>query len=335
MTFSLCMIVKNEEAVLARCLDSLSGLMDELIIVDTGSTDRTKEIAASYGAKLYDFPWVNDFAAARNFAFSKASCEYIYSADADEVLEERDRFLFKRLKETLLPEIDIVQMLYTNQLFFNTTYNFDEELRPKLFKRLRSFVWEDPLHESVRLSPVIYDSDIRIKHCPTSEHQGRDFHLLKGVIKKDGKLSNKLHKMYARELFIAGTDSDFMDAENYFRDSLNSDQDLDAILMDCCVIAKCGRLRNDPEALLLASSRALASGNAPSELVFELGEYYRARRDFNEAVIWYYNAAFETESLLNRKYHESFPLIGLHMIYVILGDSENAKRYGTMLKDME
>lgn len=69
--FSLCMIVKNEEAVLKDCLDSLQALMDEIIIVDTGSTDRTKEIAAQYTDKIYDFQWCNDFSAARNFAFSR------------------------------------------------------------------------------------------------------------------------------------------------------------------------------------------------------------------------------------------------------------------------
>ena len=66
------MIVKNEEKLLARCLDSVAGLMDEIIIVDTGSSDKTKEIAARYTDKIYDFEWIDDFSAARNFAFSKA-----------------------------------------------------------------------------------------------------------------------------------------------------------------------------------------------------------------------------------------------------------------------
>ena len=94
VTISVCMIVKNEEAVLARCLTSLQEIADEIIIVDTGSTDNTKEIAKSYTKHIYDFAWVDDFAVARNFAFSKATKEYIYSADADEVLEEIDRKKF-------------------------------------------------------------------------------------------------------------------------------------------------------------------------------------------------------------------------------------------------
>lgn len=58
---SLCMIVKNEEKILARCLDSVADLVDEIVIVDTGSTDATKKIAANYTDKIYDFTWVDDF----------------------------------------------------------------------------------------------------------------------------------------------------------------------------------------------------------------------------------------------------------------------------------
>ena len=101
-TISLCMIVKNEEKVLARCLDSIQDLMDEIIIVDTGSFDRTKEIAAKYTDRIYDFVWDNDFAAARNFSFSKAGCDYIYTADADEVIDEENREKFRAVSYTHL-----------------------------------------------------------------------------------------------------------------------------------------------------------------------------------------------------------------------------------------
>ena len=127
ITISACMIVKNEEKVLARCLDSLKGIWDELIIVDTGSTDGTNEIAACYTDKIYDFKWIDDFSAARNFAIEKASCDYIYVPDADEILDDDNREKFMTLKENLLPEIEIVEMRYVNQLENGTVYNFDKE----------------------------------------------------------------------------------------------------------------------------------------------------------------------------------------------------------------
>ena len=101
ITISVCMIVKNEEKVLARCLDSLRPIADEIIIADTGSTDATKEIAARYTDKIYDFTWIDDFAAARNFVFSKATQDYIYSADADEVLDAENCKKFLQLKQLL------------------------------------------------------------------------------------------------------------------------------------------------------------------------------------------------------------------------------------------
>lgn len=87
-SIAVCMIVKNEEEVLARCLESIAGLWDELIIVDTGSTDRTVEIAEAYGARVLHYKWVapGHKGDARNFGISKAVSQWIVVIDADEVL---------------------------------------------------------------------------------------------------------------------------------------------------------------------------------------------------------------------------------------------------------
>ncbi len=84
---SLCMIVRNEEDSLERCLHSVQGIIDELIVVDTGSTDRTVEIAKRYGAKIIEDPWQDDFSRARNRSIETARGEWILFLDADEVLE--------------------------------------------------------------------------------------------------------------------------------------------------------------------------------------------------------------------------------------------------------
>lgn len=87
---SVCMIVKNEEHNITECLSRLAKHPFELIVVDTGSTDKTKELAALYTDKIYDFAWCNDFSAARNFSISKASHDWILVVDCDEFLEEID-----------------------------------------------------------------------------------------------------------------------------------------------------------------------------------------------------------------------------------------------------
>lgn len=87
-TLSLCMIVKNEEKHLAKCLTSVKDVVDEIVIVDTGSTDKTLEIAKPFNSKIFHFGWINDFSAARNFALTKCTCDWILYLDADEELNQ-------------------------------------------------------------------------------------------------------------------------------------------------------------------------------------------------------------------------------------------------------
>jgi glycosyltransferase involved in cell wall biosynthesis len=296
--------------------------------VDTGSGDATKKIAARYTDKLYDFKWIDDFAAARNVSFSKATMDYIYVADADEVIDEENRARFRMLKQTLLPEIDIVQMKYANQLDYNTTYNFDEEYRPKLYKRQRTFRFTDPIHESVVLSPVIYDSDIVIRHMPQSNHAERDFKTFLKVIQREGKLSPKLYEMYARELFIAGSDKDFSDAAAYFEDFAEHTEcsERERKIFEC-VLTKVYRLKKDPNGLMRYSLKNMAEGKASAEVCHELGEYFYELEDYREAVIWYYNAAYETECELNIRYAGDYPLKRLADCYRLLGDRQQEEAY--------
>lgn len=326
MTISVCMIVKNEESVLARCLDSLKGLYEELIIVDTGSTDRTKEIASKYTDKIFDFTWVNDFSAARNYAFSLATMDYIYSADADEVLDEANRMQFMKLKDNLLPEIEIVQMKYGNQLKFGTVYNFDEEYRPKLFKRLRSFTWIEPVHEQVRLDPVVFDSDIVITHMPETNHSGRDFSVFQRTLNRDGDLSDRLWEMYARELYLAGTDSDFSEAVPYFENKVATGVSEDMHQVLCLILTHAARCAKDVHRFFKYAVK-LVTGEGCSEICMEMGLYYEAMGDTDEAIIWYYNAAFETTPILKATTGNIDPIRHLADIYKNSGNSEMADFY--------
>jgi glycosyltransferase involved in cell wall biosynthesis len=97
------MIVRNEEHNLPRCLESVRGLFDDMIVVDTGSTDRTKEIAWEFGARVVDFAWIDDFAAARNVALDHATGDYAIWLDADDVIEPSHRKNLEMLLEQLRP----------------------------------------------------------------------------------------------------------------------------------------------------------------------------------------------------------------------------------------
>lgn len=330
ITVSLCMIVKNEERILARCLDSLAGLMDEIIIVDTGSTDATKEIAARYTEQIYDFVWTGDFSEARNFAFSKAQMEYIYSADADEVLDEENRAAFLQLKETLLPEIEIVQMYYANQLSHGTIYNYDKELRPKLFKRNRTFRWQGAIHEQIGITPVIYDSEIQIRHLPEENHKDRDLRAFAGLTAAGEPIDKRLHNIYAKELFISGEAQDFLDARAFFKASCqDGNRGEDELMEAACVAARAARLAGDVADFFKYAMKAVASEGC-SEICCELGAFYMERQDYDEAVIWLYNAVYETESILNIHCGGDLPLRGLAKCYQELGNEEQAAEYARL-----
>lgn len=336
ITVSVCMIVKNEEKILRRCLESLKEIADEFVIVDTGSTDATKKIAMEYTDKVYDFKWINDFSAARNFSFSKATKEYIYTADADEVLNAENRKKFMDLKRLLVPEVEIVQMLYGNQLQFGTTYNFETEYRPKLFKRLREFNWINPIHETVNIEPVIYNSDIEITHLPESNHAGRDFENIKKVIDRGLYLSKKLYIMYAKELFIAGEDKDFLEAKEYYEESVKyENRSMDEMRAAQCILVKAARLEKDTDTILKNSLKNFASETASAEVCYEIGEYFFEKKDYDESIIWFYNAAFETQSELNIHYSGDYPLERLAKCYEMLGNTSEKEKYLQLAKKWE
>lgn len=307
MTISVCMIVKNEEKNLADCLNCLQDIADEIIIVDTGSTDSTKTIASKYTDKVYDFEWIDDFAAARNFAFSKANQDYIYSADADERLDEENRRKFLVLKEAMLPEIEIVQMYYCNQLENNTIYSFDKEYRPKLYKRVRQFVWQERIHEAVALEPVVFDSDIEIIHKPSAGHGSRDLSVFASMVKNGENVSKRLREIYAKELYITGKIEDFEAAESFLIKWTEETADEDELKQASSVLARYYRLKGDDAAFMKYALKVTAL-NGSSEMCCEIGEYYYARKDYDEAAMWFYNAANETQALLSISYQEELPV---------------------------
>lgn len=324
-SISLCMIVKNETHVLARCLNSIADLVDEIIIVDTGSTDDTKKIASQFTDQIYDFSWNGDFSSARNFAFSLATKDYIYSADADEMLDEINRTRFLQLKQAMLPEIEIVQMKYITTTDFNTVLNAKKEYRPKLFKRIRSFTWIDPVHETIRLDPVVFDSDIEILHMPLSMHHKRDFHIFLDFYHKNHFLSDNIRTMYAKELMICGEKEDFLTAKEIFYDYLSSPEanrpsNASYAKEATCILLKTARLTKDFPFLLQYSLNDMLT-TPSSEACTEIGLFFMEEHLYETAILWFYNAAFETESYLNIHTGGDLPLSYMSQCYKALANS--------------
>ena len=168
MTLGLCMIVKDEAAVLGRCLDSAAGVFDEIVIVDTGSADETKPIARRYTKDVYDFAWRQDFAAARNFGFDRAAADYCMWMDADEILRPDDAAALRALKQTLCGKI--------GRYFLRTVIPAEDGRCALTFERVRivrraGARWRGRVHEDVFAGGAAAHAAICVTHLgkPTRE----------------------------------------------------------------------------------------------------------------------------------------------------------------------
>lgn len=332
ITVSVCMIVKNEEKVLERCLNSLEGLYDELIIVDTGSSDSTKKIAAKYTSNIYDYEWKHDFSDARNFAMSKATMDYVYTPDADEVLDEENRNKFLLLKEYMDPQVEIVQMRYVNQLENGTVYNFDSEYRAKLYKRLRNWTFIEPVHEIVRTDPVVFDSDIDIIHKPSGMHADRDIRIFEKEIERAGDLSDRLVSMYVRELLKADSTEHFCASRNYFIKKSEESEDIEVLRLCVVILCKIAFLEDDATLFSKYSLKGELLGVC-SEMCTIFGDWFAKKNELREASYWYEAAYNDTSAETDLRYKTVLPLTALSRIYKVLGDSERALHYEKLLKE--
>jgi glycosyltransferase involved in cell wall biosynthesis len=167
------MIVRDAEAQIQDILNDVSEFCDELVVVDTGSEDSTKELAEAAGAKVVEFEWVDDFAAARNVSFEHCTGDWILWLDADDRIPPASQEELKRLKIELtrLPEIDIVMIPY--RVHFSQgdpsicTFSFERE---RVVRNTPEIRWSGPVHETVNVpSPALRWPTAWIEHRPRSE----------------------------------------------------------------------------------------------------------------------------------------------------------------------
>ena len=201
ISVSLCMIVKNEEDVLERCLKSVAGLVDEIIIVDTGSTDRTREIATHFTNQIFDFPWQDDFSAARNEAFSHASMDYCMWLDADDVFLEEDQKAFLNLKETLDPTVSVVMAPYHTGFDERGRVTFSY-YRERLIKNRAGMCWVGAVHEVVTPVGNVLYSDFAVTHRKTRPSDpDRNLRIYQAQLAAGKQLEPRQQFYYGRELY--------------------------------------------------------------------------------------------------------------------------------------
>jgi glycosyltransferase involved in cell wall biosynthesis len=206
---SLCMIVKNEEHNLPRLFESIEGCFDEVVVCDTGSTDKTVEIAKSFGARVEHFTWVNDFSKARNYAFSKATSDYICWLDGDDVLSDKQAFIDWRDNVMILADFWLASYWYA----------FDDKgvpvctfARERVIKRSKAIRWRYFIHEGMipdtgQEVKAQYTKSWHVNHMRTQadweQDKGRNLSIL-GEAYENQSIPPRLMFYYGKELFDSG-----------------------------------------------------------------------------------------------------------------------------------
>lgn len=284
VTISLCMIVKNEEETLARCLSSVAGVVHEINIVDTGSTDRTKEIAATFGARVFDFEWVNDFAAARNFAFKQGTCEYLLWLDADDVLLPEDAAKLSTLIHALPFHADAVSMPY--HLAKDEYGNITNSLRRnRLVRRSKNFQWIGIVHEYLEVNGSILAGDMAVTHNRVHTQSDRNLKIYESKVQADATLGPRDTYYYANELY----DHQLWEraVEQYEKLLQFEHVWIEDRIGACGKAAECYDHLNK---LDLAKQKALQSfvyATPRAENCCRLGSFFMKEQRYSEAVFWY------------------------------------------------
>ncbi|MGQ9853751.1 MAG: glycosyltransferase family 2 protein, partial [Candidatus Oleimicrobiaceae bacterium] len=157
-TIALCTIVKNEERFIGKCLASVQGAVDEIVIVDTGSTDKTGEIAEKFGAKVYHHPWQDSFSEARNYGLQFVASQWVLVLDADEELERADIGLLRKAVQA--PHVTNFFVPVINYL---PEGNISRLYSRRLFRKGRGH-YEGIVHNQLVVSGPSGQAEIRVYH---------------------------------------------------------------------------------------------------------------------------------------------------------------------------
>lgn len=321
MKISLCMIVKNEEKTLERCLSSVKGIFDEIIIVDTGSTDKTKDIAQKFTERILDFEWTDDFAAARNFAFSNASEEYTMWLDADDVLTPENRQKLLHLKQSLDSSADAVSMEYHCDFddYGNVAMNVR---RIRIVKRLKNYKWHGAVHEDLYVDGDILDTDIVVTHMQIHKVTDRNLNIYENRLKSGKTFTSQdifhfarelhQHKMYERavEFYLK-----FMEIENSSAENK---------IFVCSKLADCYYHLRDKANELAYTFKSFEYSTPRPDFCCRLGYHFLQKEAPLIAVFWY-KQALEAPlpenkwAIVNQPSHTWLPHMQLGLCYYQLG----------------
>lgn len=322
------MIVKNEEDTLPHCLDSVKGIFDKIVIIDTGSKDRTIEIAKRYTDNIYSYDWHDDFASARNFSFEMNDCDYIMWLDADDVLTPKDADLLLKLRNSLDGK--------TIEYVANYQVGFDENgvvtleyYRERIFLRSAGLLWSGRIHETIPILPSAKYATFSVTHRkihPTEP--GRNLRIYEKMLAEGEVLDSRNQFYYSRELYYNGHfQKAIIELEAFL---LTKDSFLENRINACLILSRC-RSRLGLEALP-SLFKSFEYDLPRAEICCEIGEIFSNKNRLDQAIYWYSMASTIKPNLSNFSFvypecHDFIPYIQLCVLYYKKGDTAKAIEY--------
>ena len=319
------MIVKNEEATLARVLSCAKKFADEIIVVDTGSTDNSVKIALEFTEKVYFFGWKNDFAAARNFSFSFATCDYVMWLDADDYISWQNIKRIKRLKER--GGADIYTCEYKTAFNENGNCVF-EFFRERIIKN-DGAKWQGFIHEAIPLYGKVVKTDIAIEHRKAvAGDKRRNLKIYRRHLRAGETLSKRDTYYYARELYY---NRYYRAAIKIFEDLLEKGGLYQPDLRDAIIIlADCYFAIKKYKKAVYRLNNGLFLIKPNSKYLCKIGEAFKNLGLLGLSAAFYERAletATEEDGFLEREYSDIIPYLELCYLYYKLGDIEKSFDY--------
>ena len=329
------MIVKDEELTLARCLGCVQPFADEIVIVDTGSSDGTAVVARNYTEKVFSFAWCDDFSAARNFSFSKASCDLVMWLDADDVVAEEDVRRICALKDEM-ENYDVAMLLYAAA--FSGGRPAFEYYRERIFRRSFGFEWKGAVHEAVEPRGRIVWSDAVIRHEKVRPPQPmRNLRIYQGLIASGKPLAPRDLFYYGRELYFNNMHAECAAVlERYLKGEGWEQNRAEACLTLHAAYSALGDQDRAVAALLRSFSVSAPDGRA----CCMLGERLLEAGNLAAAKFWYETAMRIPRDLKNGAFFQSdycdfIPCMQLCVINYRLGDAVAAERFNGLAAEIK
>ncbi len=323
------MIVRDEADVLERLLAQVAKFADQIVIVDTGSVDATKEIARKYTHDVYDYAWCDDFASARNYSLALAKCDYIMWLDADDYITDDNVAKICSLKRGPAPK-DLYMCRYATHFDALGTPTFIF-YRERIFCRDKGYSFEGFVHECIVPSGDIAYSDITVEHRKVkTTYSRRNLDIYRKHLRAGASLDTRSQYYYAKELYYHGYYAKAIRELNKFLH--RKDQFFPNVVDAYLTVSKCLTSRGDYRGAMRMWGRYLSEYAPDSEVCCEIADIFWHMGKVAEA-IYYYRSSLHIKpddtsgQFIRTEYYHLVPLLQLTCIYYQTGHYDQAKYY--------